>query len=109
MIGEPAPKVKEDSPRMRKLAKAISYFLTGEYDKINDAEEESGEGIVDMESIANTRNFKQNHTQDADDWLNSNIGLPPKSKTDHTSLNEYKRGVEMNKQTVIEEPEIASS
>ena len=94
---------------MRKLAKAISYFLTGEYEKIDDAEVDGEEGIIDMDSIVETRNKMQNHTKDANDWINQNSGLPPKSNTEHTSLLEYKKGVELNKKQVSEEPQIASS
>jgi len=36
---------------MRKLAKAISYFLTGEYEKIDDAEMDGEEGVIDMDHI----------------------------------------------------------
>ena len=57
---------------MKKLAKAVSYFLTGEYDKIMEAEEAEGE--VDMNYLVRKkRKMIDEDGADVDEWLDSNL------------------------------------
>lgn len=67
------PESKPDSPKMRKLAKAVSYFLTGDYDKITDAGEDGN--IETVDELVKKVDFKNNHTEDVDDWLNQNLAV----------------------------------
>ena len=60
------PQEQVESPKANKISKAISYFLSGDYEKIIDADVD-GTG-VDLDDIVASR-----QTDDVQDWLDSNL------------------------------------